>query len=136
MKKVALYTTVVLLFFMSFHVDAQITATNIKIFIKSDQYAYADARIALQMYQTGDIIYNTPFNDYINLATNVEHVIGTINFPGASMWLPPLQPLYWCRVVGGARAGSYEAGGVGEWGSPDGSTYTFDGGTIKITLPY
>lgn len=137
MKKIIILFSFLLLTCLAFNANAQgIYASNVKLYIRSGIHATANAQIAIEMYNNqGTYIQASPVATYSNLATNVEHSLGILYFPNAPMWTPPGQPQYWCRIVGGAQSGSDQAGGVGNWGSPDGATYTFDGGVIKITLP-
>lgn len=136
MKKLIILSSLLLLSCWALDSNAQIWASNVKLYIKSDMHATADADIRIEMYNNqGTYITALPVATYSSLATNFEHSLGTLYFPNAPMWTPPGQPQYWCRIVGGARSGLDQAGGVGGWGSPDGITLTFDGGVIKITLP-
>ena len=136
MKKIIILSGFLLLTCLAFNANAQIFASNVKLYIRSGIHATANAEIRIEMYNNqGTYLPASPAAIFYSLTTNVEHSIGTLYFPNAPMWTPPGQPQYWCRIVGGAQSGSDQSGGVGGWGSPDGTTYTFDGGVIKITLP-
>ena len=129
MKKLVAFLTVVLLLSVSVKTNAQLVADNTSIEVQSTLYPTCTVSIAATNVLGQTSVYPTTF--IINTNTVVDLPDGLIFY--IQQPTPPI-PAFYVRIEMVATAGSSEAPGVGDWTTPNSSTWHFDGGFIKANL--
>ena len=129
MKKLVAFLTVVLLLSVSVKTNAQLYADNVSVEVHSTFYATCTLYVGASNV-SGEFDYLlTPFvintNQVVNLPNGMSF---NIDRP-----YPPI-PAYYVRMEMKAYAGSSEKPGVGDWTTPNTSTWHFEGGFVKIDL--